>query len=246
MSSVTGDPSPTRPSSAIDVTFVIPARDEAALLEAALASVTAQEDRDLRLEAVVVDNASRDRTTAVALAFSGAHPELPLTVVHEGHVGRSTAKNAGARAARGRLLVFLDADSRASPRLAAAVARRHREGWRAGAVPVTADSSDWLDRRYFDLMSLGPRLFGIRAQLFFMERELFVAAGGFDERLHLAEDRDLLDRVRGSGVNVCYMGEAWIATSPRRLRRLPLRLGTATMFTRWLLANFGIGRSWPY
>ncbi|MGA7910313.1 MAG: glycosyltransferase [Candidatus Dormiibacterota bacterium] len=200
----------------------------------------------LRMEAVVIDNGSRDETSRVVQSFASAHRELPITVVFEDRAGRSWAKNAGAQAARGRLLIFLDADSRASQGLASAVVARHSSGWRAGAIPVVADSSGWLDRHYFGLMSLGPRLFGIRAQLFFCERDLFLSLGGFDTRLQLAEDRDLLDRLRATGIGVYYIDEASILTSPRRLRRLPARLGTATMFARWLLANFGIGRGWPY
>lgn len=247
MSSGRADPSHTEASSTVpEVSFVIPARDEAALIEAALASIVQQEAPALQMEAVVIDNGSRDETRRVVQSFASAHRELPITVVREETVGRSWAKNAGAQAARGRLLIFLDADSRASQGLASAVVARHRSGWRAGAIAVVADSGDWLDRQYFGLMSLGPRLFGIRAQLFYCERDLFLSLGGFDLRLQLAEDRDLLDRVRATGIGVCYIDEAWILTSPRRLRRLPGRLGTATMFARWLLANFGIGRGWPY
>lgn len=230
----------------VDVSFIIPARDEVGLVQAALASVDQQQAPGLHLEAVVVDNGSRDGTRRAAESYASAHPALPVTVVGEEVVGRSHAKNAGAQVARGRLLIFLDADSRASPNLAASIVARYRSGWRAGAIAVVADSTDWLDRQYFGLMSLGPRLFNIRAQLFYCERDLFVSVGGFDTRLQLAEDRDLLDRLRAAGTGVCYVNEAWILTSPRRLRRLPLRLGTATMFMRWLFANFGIGRNWPY
>lgn len=246
MSSPAGARPATHSLPAPDLSFVIPARDEAALIRGALRSFGEQDLETARMEAVVVDNASRDGTGRVARAFAESHPELRITLVHEPHTGRSHAKNAGARAATGRILLFLDADSRASQDLARSVIERHDGGWPAGAIAVVADSDDWLDRRYFELMSLGPKLFGIRAQLFFCDRDLFLSIGGFDERLQLAEDRDLLDRLRATGAKVCYVDEAWIATSPRRLRSLPARLGTATMFTRWLLANFGIGRRWPY
>ena len=45
---------------------------------------------------------------------------------------------------------------------------------------------------------------------------------------------------------VGHLADAWIATSPRRLHRGPLRIGMLTMFGRWALGNFGIGRRWPY
>jgi len=168
-----------------------------------------------------------------------------MQVILEPVAGRSRAKNAGARAATGEILVFLDADSRAAPNLAAAVRLRSRKH-AAGAIRVVADSDDLLDRWFFGLMSLGPRLFGIRAQLFYCRRDLFWAAGGFRDDLRLAEDKEFFDRFRSAGHPVCYLDESWIATSPRRLRRLPLRIGMLTMFGRWFLANFGIGRRWPY
>jgi glycosyltransferase involved in cell wall biosynthesis len=247
VSSGLGDRLPIKISSAEpDVSFVIPARDEESLIEAALASVLDQEAPGVSWEVVVVDNGSSDQTDRVVKSFASLHPEMSISLLREDTAGRSRAKNAGAWVARGSLLIFLDADSRASKGLVATVVSRHTSGWRAGAIAVVADSNDWLDRHYFSLMSLGPRLFGIRAQLFYCERALFVSLGGFDTRLQLAEDRNLLDRVRAAGIGVCYVDEAWILTSPRRLRRLPARLGVATMFARWLLANFGIGRGWPY
>ncbi|HYM66082.1 MAG TPA: glycosyltransferase, partial [Patescibacteria group bacterium] len=208
-----------------DVSFVIPARDEESLIESALTSVLDLDAPNVKREVVVVDNGSSDQTSHVVKSFASLHREISIRVVREDAVGRSHAKNAGARVARGRLLIFLDADSRASKGLTATVVSRHASGWRAGAIAVAADSNNWLDRHYFGLMSLGPRLFGIRAQLFYCERALFHSLGGFDTRLQLAEDRNLLDRVRASGIGVCYINEAWILTSPRRLHRLPARLG---------------------
>lgn len=225
---------------------MVPARNERGLLSGALDSVAGQAAEGIRLEVVLVDNGSSDGTAEVARTWVGGHPELEMRVVAEGRRGRSPAKNAGAREARGRILVFLDADSVAEPGLAAAAVARERAGWPAGAIRVVADSADPLDRAYFWLMSLGPRLFGIRAQLLYCRRDLFLAVGGFDDRLELAEDKDLLDRLRRLGTPVCYLQESRIATSPRRLRALPLRLGMATLLGRWLLANFGFGRRRRY
>ena len=67
-------------------------------------------------EVVVVDNASRDATAAVARA-AGA------VVVHEPHANRSRARNRGIAAARAPLLAFTDADCTVSSRLAGGARR---------------------------------------------------------------------------------------------------------------------------
>lgn len=234
------------PSTAPDVSFVIPARNERGCVAAALASVAAQAWPPGRLEAVVVDNGSDDGTADVVAAFAASHPQLEVQLVREPARGRSRAKNRGVAAARGELLVFLDADCRAAPDLAERVLARARAGWPAGSIRVVADSPDPLERGFFRLMEFGKRHLGIRAQLFYCRRDAFAAAGGFREDLELAEDLDLLVRLRRARYPVCHLSDTWIATSPRRLRALPLRLGLLTVFVRWALAHFGIGRRWRY
>lgn len=75
---------------------------------------------------------------------------------------------------------------------------------------------------------------------------LFLDEGGFDERLRQAEDRDLLVRLQRRGVVVGHVGETWIATSPRRLHALPLRLGIVSTLGRCALGHAGIARRWRY
>jgi glycosyltransferase involved in cell wall biosynthesis len=228
------------------VSLVIPARNEAGSVARALASVAAQDWPLHGLEAVVVDNGSSDGTSQAVEEFARANPELAVRLVHEPVRGRGRAKNAGARAAAGTWLVFLDADSVASPGLVRAVLTRAKAGYPAGSIRVVADSRDLLDRGFFALLEFGKQLFGIRAQMFYCRRDLFLELGGFREDLEIAEDLEFLRRVQGAGVPTCHVTEAHIATSPRRLRALPLRLGMLVTFCRWALAHVGIGRRWPY
>lgn len=236
------DPSPERPL----VSVVLPAHNEAPLVGAALRSIAAQPLDPGQIEAIVVNNGSSDGTDAAVEAAKAELPGLDVTLLSDPIRGIARAKNLGARQARGRYLVFLDADSRMSPGLLPRVVARASAGERAASIRIVADSRDTLDRAFFGLMEWGKRLFGIRANMCWLERALFEQLGGFDERLHQAEDLDLLVRARRAGVTVGHLADAWIATSPRRLHRGPLRIGMLTMFGRWALGNFGIGRRWPY
>jgi glycosyltransferase involved in cell wall biosynthesis len=97
---------------------VIRTKDEADRLSLTLASLRHQA---AMTEVVVVDDGSSDHTQAV---LAEAAPSLPLVALrHLVAKGRSAASNAGARAASGDILLFLDGDTLAGPDLA----RRHLE-----------------------------------------------------------------------------------------------------------------------
>lgn len=91
---------------AVTVSVVIPVRDDAELLDACLTLLAHQTHRPD--EVVVVDNGSTDASALVARRH-GAR------VVHEPRVGIPFAAAAGYDAARGTLLLRLDADTRPGP-----------------------------------------------------------------------------------------------------------------------------------
>jgi GT2 family glycosyltransferase len=102
---------------------VIRSKDEADRLRLTLASLERQAGD---AEVVVVNDGSRDHMDSVLKEAAG---RAPLKIVRNAApLGRSAAANAGARAARGDILLFLDGDTLAAPDLlrrhAAAHARR--------------------------------------------------------------------------------------------------------------------------
>jgi glycosyltransferase involved in cell wall biosynthesis len=234
-----------RPPGAPDISVVIPARDEEAFVATALASLETQRLPLEQLEAMVVANGCADRTADAVRTFAAQHPDLRLRLVELPTASVSAAKNRGAAEARGHLLLFLDADSRVAPDLLSTIWARATAGERAASIRLVGDTADALDRAFFRLIEL-KTLFGIRANMLYCERELFLDVGGFDETLHQAEDRDLLVRLQRRGIAVGHVSETWIATSPRRLHALPFRLAILTTFWRWTLGQAGIGRRWPY
>ena len=94
------------------VSVIIPVRNGAAVLPGQLKGLTNQ-DYDGAWEVVVVDNDSHDATVDVALAWKTKLPQLRVTTARRHGVNH--ARNAGATAARGDLLLFCDADDVATP-----------------------------------------------------------------------------------------------------------------------------------
>jgi glycosyltransferase involved in cell wall biosynthesis len=120
------------------VSVVIPTRDRRALLVHAVASVLRQ--RDVDLEAIVVDDGSEDASSEAVRALGDARLRL---VRHDRPRGVSTARNEGARIAGGRWLAFLDDDDLWSPdKLSLQIRAAEEAGvhWAyGGAVEIDAD-----------------------------------------------------------------------------------------------------------
>ena len=102
----------------LELTVIVPARNEAANLGACLASLVAQSEQGFLLgqqwELIVVNDASTDATRAIAEGFVGVTvmgaPELDLSE-RGGFTGKNAACWVGAQRAGGRWLLFTDADT---------------------------------------------------------------------------------------------------------------------------------------
>ncbi|HEX2079541.1 MAG TPA: glycosyltransferase family 2 protein [Longimicrobium sp.] len=102
---------PGDPAEIPSVSIVIAARNEERGMEPALRSVLALQGA--RIEVIVVDDRSDDATGAILDRMAAANPRLRVVHVAElppGWLGKNHALWLGARAARGELLLFTDAD----------------------------------------------------------------------------------------------------------------------------------------
>lgn len=174
---------------------VVPAYNEEALLPATLAAV--REAAALGFgpadgwELVVCDNNSTDRTAAIA-AEAGAR------VVFEPHNQIGRARNAGAAAARGEWLVFVDADSTPTAGLFADLRAAVDAGdCLAGGSTIAPAGDSRLFRGAVRAWNAVSRAGGWAAGSFlFCEAEAFRALGGFSAELYAAEELEFMRRAR--------------------------------------------------
>lgn len=90
----------------MDVSFIVPARNEEKYIENTLKSIKSQKTK-LKTELIVVDGKSKDKTVAVAKKYA--------KVIIQKTKGIADARNIGARKAKGKLLIFIDADTTLAP-----------------------------------------------------------------------------------------------------------------------------------
>jgi len=122
------------PEGLIELTVIVPARDEEESLGACLESLVAQSEDIFKLgrdwELIVVDDHSIDRTAAVARGFPGV-TVLEAGKLEKGWTGKANALWTAARRARSKWLLFTDADTVHEPgdlRRAIHEAQRHKVG----------------------------------------------------------------------------------------------------------------------
>ena len=212
------------------LSFIIPAYNEEVHLGETLRAIrAAAEAIGERFEVVVADDASTDRTADVAR-------KLGARVVSLRHRRISATRNAGARAARGEFLVFVDADTVVTEAVVRAAADAMRAGAVGGGSAFRFDGRLPLYGRILEAIAVPLyRAFRLASGCFlFCTREAFDAVGGFDETLFVAEEGDMSLRLRRHGRFVVLREH--VTTSGRKLRTYSARdlLG---LMARLLLAG---------
>lgn len=166
------------------LSLVVPAHNEEILLGATLDALhTAARSVGEDYEIVVVDDSSTDRTADVARAHGA---RVVRADVHQ----IAAARNAGARAAYGDLLVFADADTIVHPQVLRDAVEAMRNGAIGGGAGAEfeANAPRWAHAA-IGLAAWILRTAGWAAGCFvFVRREPFEHVGGFDERYFASEE----------------------------------------------------------
>lgn len=208
------------------VSVIVPARNEEASLGACLTSLAAQ--TGVEREIIVVDDGSTDRTRTIARSFADAIIVDPPTPA-PGLSGKCNAADAGARAARGRWLLFTDADTVHAPgSLAAALAEAEESGAALLSYEPRQDIRLWWERavmvvifaelnRAFPLDDVSdpasPRA-AANGQYILITRDTYDAVGGFAAFAGtLLEDVALARAVKRAGGRIRFRpGHERVAT----------------------------------
>lgn len=181
----------------IDYSIIIPAYNEADELPATLKSVQAAQQRcpDRRGQVIVVDNASTDRTAEIARQAGNQ-------VVFEPEHRISRVRNTGAKASKGRYLIFLDADTLMESGLLteALAALDNRRVCGGGSTVLYKGNPGGFARHLVRTWALISRRRRWAAGSFlFCLRKAFEEVGGFDETVYYSEEVILSKALRKWG-----------------------------------------------
>ena len=194
------------------ISFIVPAFNEAALIGATVDALHAAGDAlDDAYEVIVVDDASTDDTASLARAHGAKVTGVNLRNI-------AATRNAGARAATGKFLIFVDADTLVTPGVTRAAVAAMRDGAVGGGAALRFDGVVPLFARLLTPPTLWIfRLAGVAPGCFlFCTRDAFHAVGGFDETFYGAEDLVMSGALKRYG-RFTVLREM-VVTSGRKLR----------------------------
>jgi len=206
---------------------IVPTLNEAANIRGCLQPLQC---RRQWLEIIVADGGSGDGTREAATPLADQVLTAPR--------GRALQMNAGAGIARGKVLIFLHADTRLPPDAFPLIQRALEQGHRWGRFDVELAGRHPLLPVVAASMNLRSRLSGIATgdQAIFVTRELFEQVGGYPPQ-PLMEDIELSRRLRRHGRPACLRRKA--RTSARRWEHFGVIRTIALMW--WLRLRYFLG-----
>lgn len=205
------------------VSILIPARNEERVIGRILQRMTELTYPKDKLQVIVINDASTDKTGIIAEKYSRLHPYIIVVErsKEEGGRGKAAALNAGMRSADGEIVLCFDADYYPQRDIVEKLVKEFDDpkvGAVQGRVVVLNEPQNIVtrlvaleriggyrvDQEARDSLSLitqfGGTVGGFR-------RALLESLGGWDENI-LAEDTDLTFRVYLAGYKVKYVGDA--------------------------------------
>lgn len=199
------------------VTVIIPCYNEEATIGDTLSAIYHQTFPRADMETVIADSMSTDRTREVIAEFQRAHPDLAVRVVENPARSIPAALNRAIGAARGEIIVRMDAHAKPYPDYVENCVRALEEGRGAvvgGVWEILPGASGWMaegiaaaaahplgagDAAY----RLNPEAGAVDTVPFGAYRKSLIGEiGGFDESLLTNEDYEFNVRVRRAGKTV--------------------------------------------
>ncbi len=201
-------------SSKIEFSIIIPAYNAADTISACVRALKNQTVAADRYEIIVVDDGSADNTAQRAAA-AGAR------VIRQENAGAAAARNHGAQAARGEILLFTDSDCIPVPDWVARMVAPFADSSVAGAKGVYKTEQSGFTPRFvqqeyqdkYDGMAQLSEIDFVDTYSAAYRRDIFLRMGGFDTAFPGAsvEDQEFSFRLAEAGYRLVFVPKAVVS-----------------------------------
>ncbi|MEX2336723.1 MAG: TIGR04283 family arsenosugar biosynthesis glycosyltransferase [Fulvivirga sp.] len=171
------------------ISIIIPTLNEEGVIDQIVAFIRSSPDKYIEKEIIVADGKSSDATVMKATA-AGAK------IINCSRASRAAQMNCGAAAATGDVLYFLHADSFPPENFALDIANAVAQGYNSGCYRLAFDYDHWFLKFNCWFTRLNIDLIRFGDQSLFVAKEVFHKAGGFNEKLILMEDQEIISRIK--------------------------------------------------
>lgn len=214
---------------------IIPTLNEEKFLPKILSDLKNQKNKNF--EVIIVDGFSKDRTKNIALSHK---KNLNLYFYQINKKNVALQRNFGAEKAKGDYLVFLDADSRIQKTFTEKLKKYILKNKGLAFIPYARpDKKDNIYKPLFDLANILvefsqklPKKFSLGGSII-VEKNFFKLIGGFNEKLFMAEDHELAQRISDYGVQIRFIRNSPVVFSLRRIKKE----GEINFFYKYFLSS---------
>lgn len=193
------------------VSVVVPLYDGEGAIAACVSSLLRQEPGG-DLEILVVDDGSTDDGAALVSRY-------PVRLLRQPNRGPAAARNAGARVARGEIVVFVDADTVVPTGWVSSMLRPFADPRVLAAVGAIESASDGMLPRLVQLeieeryrrMARVEWVDFIASVAVAFRRQVFLDIGGFSEELRYNEDVEIAYRLNAARRRIAFVRQPRVA-----------------------------------
>lgn len=163
------------------------------------------------IEIIIVDGGSTDSTVEI-VKKTGA------TIIHVSEKGRAKQMNAGAEQANNEILYFLHADTYPPKSFYDDIVQTTSQGVNSGCYRLAFDNKHPMLRFYAWFTRFDIDIFRFGDQSLFVTKEIFKQVKGFDERLIVMEDQEIVKSIKK--IQKFHIFEKPVTTSARKYERI--------------------------
>lgn len=200
------------------ISIIIITLNEENYLPLLLDDLVAQTDK--RFEVIIVDAKSQDRTKEVSLRYKD---KLHLQFVESPRGQVSFQRNLGTEYAKCDYFFFLDADSRVEKDVIAKLLKHITTEKKSLYLPVIQPSKKtvgnnalfWLSVQLVKFLHIIRRPMAL-GPLIVMHKALFTKIRGFDEKVKISEDHNIVIRAVKAGHKATFLDDVPVVYSMRR------------------------------
>ena len=173
-------------------------------------------------EVIVSDCQSEDKTLEVAKSY---RDKLPIKITTSRFRSAAAARNTGAKIAKGRYLIFIDADMAIPPTFMEKISRTLERypvdfltpKYQSDRQHVLINFLAWFTNKVIWLnSSILDRAFGIGGVMC-VHKDIHIKIGGFDSKKSTRDDIDYVKKLQKVSVSYLYLSSLSVTISSRRL-----------------------------
>jgi glycosyltransferase involved in cell wall biosynthesis len=219
-----------------DILFsiIIPTLNEENYLPNLLADLQKQKEKNF--EVIIVDAHSEDKTCKKATVF---REKLDIHILRTDNRNVCHQRNIGAQKAIGKYVLFMDADASISKVFLAKIKKHILKKPALIYIPIMHPKENALYAKLQSFTAEISKLIGkpfVPSSCVVFERNFFDFINGYDEKVVMAEDQEIIQRAFNYGVSARLMKDVLVKFSLRRFEHE----GKWTVYSKYVIASVHI------